>query len=71
MNGHVESEVSDDLAQSVVQNCERRRFKISELSYEFPQIPRTVLYDIIRIRLGYHKICARWVPKLLTGTHEM
>jgi hypothetical protein len=43
------SVVSDDL-----QN-ERRRFTISELSREFPQISRTVLYQIIRYRLGYHK----------------
>jgi hypothetical protein len=23
------------------------------------------------VRLGYHKFCARWVPKMLTGAHEM
>jgi hypothetical protein len=40
--------------------CERRRFRISEISCEFPQISRTVLYKIITVRLGYHhKLCAR------------
>jgi hypothetical protein len=56
------SAVSDDLVQS-----ERRPFSISELSYEFPHISRTVLYRTIEIRVGYHKFCARWVPKMLTG----
>jgi hypothetical protein len=58
------SVVSDDLVQSVDQKiCERRWFTISELSCEFPQISRTFLYEIITIRLGYHKFCARcsWV----------
>jgi hypothetical protein len=42
------SVVSDILAQSVDQKiCERRRFTISELSFEFPQILPTVLYKII------------------------
>jgi hypothetical protein len=38
------SVVSDDLVQSVEEkNCERRRFTISEVSCEFPQISRTLL----------------------------
>jgi hypothetical protein len=41
------SVVSDDLVQGVDQKiCERRRFTISEVSYEFPQISRTVLYEV-------------------------
>jgi transposase len=39
------SAVCDDLVQSVDKKiCERRRFTISELSYEFPQISSTVLH---------------------------
>jgi hypothetical protein len=38
---------------------------------EFPQISHTVLYEIISVRLGYHKFCTRWVPKMLTGMHKM
>jgi hypothetical protein len=65
------SAVSDELAQSVDQQiCERRRFTISELSCEFPQVPSIVLYEIIAVRLGYHKFCARWVPKMLTAEHK-
>jgi hypothetical protein len=36
----------------------------------FMWISLTVLYDIITVRLGYHKFCARWVPKMLTSAHK-
>jgi hypothetical protein len=49
-------------------NCERWRFTISERSYEFLQISRTLFHEIIKIRLGYHhKFRGRWVPKMLAG----
>jgi hypothetical protein len=65
------SAVSDDLVQSADQKvCERRRFTISELSCEFPQVLCIVLYKIISVRLDYHKLCARWVLKMLTGAHR-
>jgi hypothetical protein len=38
---------------------ERRRFTTSKLPSEFPQISRTFLCEIITVRLGYHKFCAR------------
>ena len=63
--------VTDELVQKVDQ-CVRgkRRFTISELSEEFPQSSRTTLYRIVTDRLGYHKFCARWVPKQLTDIHK-
>jgi hypothetical protein len=64
------SVVSDDLVQSVEKICEKQSCRISVLSCEFPQISRTLLYEIITVRLGYHKFCARWVPKTLTGAHK-
>jgi hypothetical protein len=51
-------------------SCESWRFTISELSCEFLQISRTVLCEIITVRLGYHKFCPRWVPRILTGAHK-
>jgi hypothetical protein len=59
------SVVGDELVRS-----ERWRFTILELSCEFPQISRTVLYETITVRLGFHRFCARWVPKILTDTHK-
>jgi hypothetical protein len=59
--------VVSDLVQIVDEkNYERRRFTISEL----PQISRTLLYEIITVRLGYHKFYTRWVPEMLTGAYE-
>jgi hypothetical protein len=40
--------MSDDLVQIVEQQiCERRSFTVSEVLCEFPQISRTLLYEII------------------------
>jgi hypothetical protein len=65
------SVVSDALVQSVDKKIsERQRLTISELSCEFPQFSCTLLYEIITVRLGYHKFCARWVPEMLTGAHK-
>jgi hypothetical protein len=33
-------------------------------------ISRTLLYDIITVRLCYHKFCTRWVLKMLMGAHK-
>jgi len=65
------STVTDELLQKV-DKCVRgnRRFTISELSEGFPQISRPTLCRIITDRLGYHKFCARWVPKQLTYLHK-
>jgi hypothetical protein len=66
------SVVSDDLVQSVDQKiCARRRFTISEFSCECPQILRSVLNEIITVRLDYQEFSAKWVPKLLMGEHKM
>jgi hypothetical protein len=60
------SVISDDLVQS-----ERRHFTISQFSCEFPKFhARILLYEIITVRLGYHKFSARGVPKMLTGAHK-
>jgi hypothetical protein len=62
------SVVSDDPVDQKI--CETRVITISELSCEFPQISRTVLYEVIIVMLCYDKFCARWVLKMLTGVYE-
>lgn len=58
--------VTDDLVAKVDEKIhENRRFTIMKLSLCFPQISRTLLFEIVSQKLGYHKFCARWVPKLL------
>jgi hypothetical protein len=40
-------------------------------SCDFPQISRTVLYEISTVKLDYHdKFRSGWVPKMLTGAHK-
>jgi len=63
--------VNDDLVRKVKERVrDDRRFTISDLSLHFPQVSRTLLYDIVSCHLGYRKVCARWVPKMLTKEHK-
>src|SRR5215469_1487733 len=63
--------VTDELVAKINgkihENC---RFTITEFSLEFPQISRSLLHEIVTEKLGYHKFCARWVPKLLSEDHK-
>ena len=63
--------VNDDLVRKVNERVrDDRRFTISDLSLHFPQISRTLLYDIFSSHLGNHKVCARWVSKMPTEEHK-
>jgi hypothetical protein len=45
--------------------------RFQNFSVNFHKCSCSVLYEIITIRLGCHKICSRWVPKMHTGVHKM
>jgi len=48
MRSGLPSLVNDDLVRKVKERvCDDRRFTISDLSLHFPQISRTLLYDIV------------------------
>ena len=48
--------VNDDLLRKVNERVRNdRRFTISDLSLHFPQISRTLLYDIVSSHLGYRR----------------
>ncbi|GBN09142.1 hypothetical protein AVEN_170719-1 [Araneus ventricosus] len=65
------SVVNDGLVAKVNEKIrENRRFTIRMLFDEFPQISKTVLYEIVTNRLNYRKLCSRWVPKMLTDVHR-
>jgi len=62
--------VNDDLVHKVNERVrDDRCFTISDLSLHFPQISRTLLYDFVSSHMGYRKVYARWVPKMLTEEH--
>lgn len=66
------SVVNDDFVEKINENVrENGKFTYTELSECFPQISRTVIYEIVSQKQGYHKYCARWVPKPLTDAHKM
>ncbi|GBM40090.1 hypothetical protein AVEN_246001-1 [Araneus ventricosus] len=49
---------------------EYRRFTISTLSNDFPEVSRSVLYEIVSEKLNFTNLCSHWVPKLLTEDHK-
>nr|XP_060640821.1 protein FAM32A isoform X1 [Anolis sagrei ordinatus] len=55
--------ITDDLVASVEARIrENRRFTITGLSNEFPDVSRSVLYNIVSGHLKFRKLCSRWVP---------
>lgn len=65
------SVATDNLVQRVDEEVRgNRRFTINDLSIKFPEVSRSSLYTIVTEHLGYRKICARWVPKMLTDNHK-
>jgi len=62
-----QSLMNDDLVCMVNERVrDDRGFIISNLSLQFPQISRTLFYGTVSSHFGYWKVCARWVPKILT-----
>ena len=59
--------VNVDLIKEIDEKiCLLRNFTICQLSEHFPNISLTALYEAIMGKLGYRKVCARWV---LINTH--
>lgn len=47
-----------------------RRFTISALADQFSYLGRTTVYTNFTEKLGYHKLCARLISKMLTDQHK-
>jgi len=60
--------VNDDLLRKVDRVRDDRRFTISVCPCTFLRFQG--LYDIVSSHLGYRKVCARWMPKMLTEEHK-
>ncbi|GFX01125.1 hypothetical protein TNCV_4580911 [Trichonephila clavipes] len=62
--GHPRGASLHDLVELVRQSImETRRFTITELSSQFPQISRSLLHEIVPKHLLFKQLCARRVPK--------
>ncbi|GFR60954.1 histone-lysine N-methyltransferase SETMAR [Elysia marginata] len=47
-----------------------RRMKTREIALNL-EIPKSAVHEIVHDTLGYRKVCARWVPKMLTEDHKL
>ncbi|GFT77638.1 histone-lysine N-methyltransferase SETMAR [Trichonephila clavipes] len=65
------SVITGDLMQTVETKVrENRRFTITTLSLEFPDVSRSVVYKIVTEYLNFKKLCSRWVPQLLIAEYK-
>ncbi|GFO02675.1 histone-lysine N-methyltransferase SETMAR [Plakobranchus ocellatus] len=46
-----------------------RRVKLKKISLKL-DIPKTNVFEIVHDKLGYRKVSARWVPKMLSDGHK-
>ncbi|GBL68514.1 hypothetical protein AVEN_206693-1 [Araneus ventricosus] len=55
------SVITEDMVASVeAKILENRRFTISTLSNDFPEVSRLVQYKIVSEKLNFQKLCSRW-----------
>jgi histone-lysine N-methyltransferase SETMAR len=63
--------ISDDLLQVIEEEIRaNRRVTIRELHHIIPEVSKTTIHEAVTDKLGYRKLCARWVPKMLTDDHK-
>ena len=63
--------ISDDLLQEIegeIHANQRRDDK--RVHHIIPKVSKTTIHEAVTEKLGYRKLCARWVPKLLTDDHK-
>jgi histone-lysine N-methyltransferase SETMAR len=46
------------------------RGAIRELHHIIPEVSKTTIHEAVTEKLGYRKLCARWIPKMLMGDHK-
>lgn len=62
---------TDEIISQVNQKLRSdHRLTINDLADEFLHLRCITVYTIVTEKLGYHKLCARWVPKMLTDQHK-
>ncbi|UYV77282.1 hypothetical protein LAZ67_15000334 [Cordylochernes scorpioides] len=63
--------VSDEtIAKVEAAMLEDRRITVRKLCDLVPDVSKTTIDKILREHLGYSKVCAIWVPKMLTEDHK-
>jgi histone-lysine N-methyltransferase SETMAR len=63
--------ISDDLLQENEGKIRANRSVTTrELHHIIPEVSKTTIHEAVTERLEYRKLCARWVPKILTDDYE-
>jgi len=63
--------ISDDFLQEIEGEIRaNRRVTIRELHHIIPKVSKTTIHEAVTEKLGYRKLCASWVPKMLTDDHK-
>ena len=44
---------------------------IRELHHIIPEVSKTTIHEAVTEKLGYRKLCSRWVPRMSTDDHKM
>ena len=64
--------ISDELLQAFEGEIRaNRRVTIRELYHTIPEVSKITIHNAVLEKLGYRKLCAHWVPKILTDDHKM
>ena len=60
----------DLLRENEGEICANRRVTIRELHHIFSEVSKTTIREAVTEELGYRKLCAHWVSKMLTDDHK-
>jgi hypothetical protein len=61
---------SVDLVQDIDASVQAdRRVSIAQLEIRF-NLSRGTIWDIVHERLGYRKVCSKWISRQLTDEHK-
>jgi hypothetical protein len=64
--------ISDDLLRKVEGAIRANQCRmIRELYHIIPEVSKTTVHEAMTEKLGYRKLCAHWVPKMLMDDHRM
>jgi len=50
---------------------EDRRVTVRDLTEMFPEVGKSTMQTLLTVKLGYRKVCARWVPIMLTEVQKV
>jgi hypothetical protein len=66
----VRPSTSANLVQNIDADAQAdRRVSIAQLEIRF-NLSQSTIWDIIHERLGYRKVCSRWIPRQLSDKHK-